>query len=685
MVRLKEKIRSVIRRKEKDYGEPYIEEDYGLPPGFEDDVGIEESEGEYVLLKIFERESPDIGFSYAANKIEELKKDISALKAEADSLSGVNATLRVDLERLLPLKGALDELRKDIEEKDDVIFAKNLDIKKVNKALDRMQVEVSELRRELKDRERLLERGNKRLKQMEDTTRLDELEAELSELRVTVTEQKDTLAIKSSQAEEFKQMAAAQDEELNTIKATWWQQGKELKKMKIELEEKTGILSSKEGLIEELTKKTTSLNEVLESMRQDVADREKRLSTFGDHISDAENQQKRLEKELREKEEVIGKITNNLGRAESRVDDLRSQLEERDLQLQGTTKRVRELEDTDRFEDLEAELSKLKVTVEGQKDTLSLKTSEVEDLKQAAAAQEDELSTIKATWWQQGKESKKMKIELEEKTSILSSKEALVEELKKKSASLSELLESMKRDVTNKEDRVEEYEDRIGRLHGKIGALRSAIGIEEGQRKSLSKRLFGGKKELTLEDELDLLTEDITVNQGRVVGYDKKVSDLEIQVERQKKALEEKEGTISAKTSEIEKLLDVSSSLKQELRELREKTPVEGTKEVDAKEAASLRLAKLKRTVEGGPEEIIEEKPVMGERERLEEAEKEAEKLKIKKELRMLEIEKKSTEKLLERLPTASFDETERSMREASYTEKLTNISRSIEELRERL
>jgi len=624
MVRLKDKIKSVVGKK-KGGDESIIEEDF--PPGLEEQMGIEEAEGEFVLLKIFERENPDIGFSYAATKIEELKKLINSLKVEVDSLNQTNSKLRMDLERVLPLKGAVEDLKKDLEEKDNDIFAKDLDVKKLNKTIDRLQGELEELRNDLKEKEQQLEKGQERIKQLEDTTKLEELEAEVSRLKVITEEQKDVVVIKSTQLEEYKQVAMSQEGELSSLKATWWQQGKDLKKIKAELEEKSGILTSKETLIEELTKRSNSLGDAMEAMKGELVEKERKLTGIEEQMADVDGQRKKTEGQLLEKETALGRITGDLGAAQARVDDLKRQLDERDSQLYEAKIKVRDLEDVDKVGQMEAELSRLNASIAEQKDIMELKTSEADTMKQAAMAQEDELSTLKATWWGLDKQIKKMKPEIEEKTQLLKAKDALVEELKKKTASLNDMLESTKKELDSKGGMASKYEDNLGILKGKLGALKITLGMESGM-----------SDKLTIEQELDKVIEVATVKIGSALSSGEGTKELEDQIIALRGVVAEKEAIISQKDEQIAQL---------------SKGPVVASTPTE--------------TVVKAPDVASEEK------------------LKLKKELRILELEKKTNEKLMEKLLSSGMGEKERSIREKRFKKKLDDLSIRIDVLREKL
>ncbi len=64
----------------------------------EEEILIEEADDEYVLLKAFMSKNPEVAFSYAINRIDELKVEVSSLSKEKDSLDRLNTTLQDDIE-----------------------------------------------------------------------------------------------------------------------------------------------------------------------------------------------------------------------------------------------------------------------------------------------------------------------------------------------------------------------------------------------------------------------------------------------------------------------------------------------------------------------------------------------------------------------------------------------------------
>ena len=78
-----------LLKREKD------EEDLEL---VEEEVMIEEADDEYILLKAFTSKNPEVAFSYAINRIDELKIDVKSLTIAKESLEKLNTSLQDDLE-----------------------------------------------------------------------------------------------------------------------------------------------------------------------------------------------------------------------------------------------------------------------------------------------------------------------------------------------------------------------------------------------------------------------------------------------------------------------------------------------------------------------------------------------------------------------------------------------------------
>jgi hypothetical protein len=92
-------------------------------------------------------------------------------------------------------------------------------------------------------------------------------------LKIRLEEQKDALNVATSGADMYKQMAASMDEELNSLKANWWETDKQVKSLKEEIELKASIIDAKDATIKELIKKSGSMTAELEMLKRQIAER----------------------------------------------------------------------------------------------------------------------------------------------------------------------------------------------------------------------------------------------------------------------------------------------------------------------------------------------------------------------------------------------------------------------------
>jgi chromosome segregation ATPase len=412
----------------------------------EEEVMIEEADDEYVLLKAFTSKNPEVAFSYAINRIDELKVDVSALTREKESLEQLNTALQDDIEDAFRFKEQIDDLKDELVEKERELSNKAVEIDTLVRKSAKLGVERDEFKDKIGKKEKQIQgylaqmeklKHSDRLIRLEKDNKMKEskladLEEEAKTLRVQNEEMKDTLSVIDEELNQYKQMAIAQDEELNTLKANWWTANTQVKDVKRQLEEKEGMIASKEEVIKNLMVKSKKINLESDVTNKELEEKKNAISDLEKRIEEAEELKKRLIKENSEKDHKILYLEEKVTEA----------LEE-GPKLKEAERHLEELAP------LEDEVKKLRISLEEQKDILNVATSEASQYKQMAASMDQELNSIKASWWETNKQIKSLKEEIEVKEGIIQAKDATLNELIEKSRGMTAELDMLKKQMAD--------------------------------------------------------------------------------------------------------------------------------------------------------------------------------------------------------------------------------------------
>ena len=120
----------------------------------EEEVMIEEADDEYILLKAFMSKNPEVAFSYAINRIDELKVDIKNLNSERDSLDKLNTSLQDDLEEAFRFKEQIEDMRVELIEKERNLSDRDVEIETLVRKSAKLGVERDELRGKMEKKEK---------------------------------------------------------------------------------------------------------------------------------------------------------------------------------------------------------------------------------------------------------------------------------------------------------------------------------------------------------------------------------------------------------------------------------------------------------------------------------------------------------------------------------------------------
>jgi len=410
----------------------------------EEEVLIEEADDEYVLLKVFSRENPQVGFSYAINRIDELKVAVGSLTKEKNALEEMNMALKEDLEQSFQFKDQIEALKDQLISREKELSGKSVELDTLVRKSARIAVERDALTDKLGRKDKQIKgyldqleevKHDPRVIQLEKEKRISEdkvasLEDETRRIRVKLEEQKTSLSVRRGELEQYKQAAASMEAELRTQKASQWEASTKLKEVMRQLEEKEAILSSKEETIEELMVKSRKATLDVDALKKEIDEKTALLADHERRSAEFENKKDGLVKQMEKRDLKIKEL-------EAKVTDAL----EKGPKLVEAEKRLEELLP------LEDDVRKLRIQIEEQKDALNVATSEADQYKQMAASMDAELSSLKANWWETNKQTKSLKEEIEVKDGIIAAKDNTIKELLAKSRSAAEGLDMLKRQM----------------------------------------------------------------------------------------------------------------------------------------------------------------------------------------------------------------------------------------------
>ncbi len=420
------------------------ETEVGLP---EEQVLIEEANDEYVLLKAFMSKNPEVAFSYAINRIDELRVEVSSLDKEKKSLEELNTALQDDLEEAFRFKEQMEDMKTELMDKERELSEKSVEIDTLVRKSAKLGVDNEALQEKMKKKEKQIGSYLEQMEKLKHSSKvihlekkdklsqnkIASLEEDLKTLRIQTEEQKDALSMQEEELNQYKQTAVARDEELNTLKANWWEANTQVKEVKRQLEEKVSIMASKEEMIKNLMLKSKRLTLEMDAVKKEVEEKKTILSDYEKRHAEAEKKEEEFTKQIEEKNKHIEEL-----------DEKVTEAIEKGPKLLEAQKRIEELAP------LEGEVKQLRVSLEEQKDAISVATSDADLYKQMAASMDEELNSLKANWWEADKQVKSLKEEIELKASIIDMKDNNIKELTKKSRSMTAEFEMLKRQIAER-------------------------------------------------------------------------------------------------------------------------------------------------------------------------------------------------------------------------------------------
>ncbi|MEE8401111.1 MAG: hypothetical protein V3R86_03045 [Candidatus Hydrothermarchaeaceae archaeon] len=405
---------------------------------------IEEADDEYVLLKVFSKENPDVGFSYAINRIDELKVSVTELKRERNDLEKLSSTLQDDLEGALRFKDQIEDMKDGLLDKERELSDKSVEVDSLVRKSARLSVENEgltakvtkkdqQIRNYLKQIEVL--RQDSRVIQLEKKSKLDEnkltsIEEDAKRLRIQNEENTGTLQIQHEELEQLRLMTASQEAELTTLKANWWEANQKVKNVNSTVAEKDSIISTKEETIRDLLVKSKKLALEMDVTNKNLGEKNRIIEDY-----------KRSTEVLKEKEEALFELRQEHDRLKVELEEKSNRASISDSQLNELNEQLKTLMP------LEGEVRDLRVTAEKQKDALNIATSEADQYKQMAASMDSELNSLKGNWWEVSKQVKVLKGEVELKDGIITAKDGTINGLTERLKGMTSELDSLKKQI----------------------------------------------------------------------------------------------------------------------------------------------------------------------------------------------------------------------------------------------
>jgi chromosome segregation ATPase len=250
---------------------------------------------------------------------------------------------------LWQLNQQVKDLKRRLEEKDGILATKDATISELTEKSTALNMEVEKLKRDIIGRETKLSTYEKTISEFEEGRR-------------TLTEEleryKNEATLRAAEADEYKQMAASQDAELSSLKNMWWQLNQQVKDLKRRLEEKDGILATKDATISELTEKSTALAAEINRLRREVGERAKEPSEEIEPVEippekpPSVEEKDRLAKKVEELEAMVRMLSKGKSAEEGRKEDLKEiekKLKFLEIQKRSLVKLLDGLEDKNSF------------------------------------------------------------------------------------------------------------------------------------------------------------------------------------------------------------------------------------------------------------------------------------------------------------------------------------------------
>ncbi len=283
-------VRRLLKKRESeeaDTHDEYIEEDDISIEGA-NDISIEEADDEYVLLKAFVQENPEVGFSYAINRIDELKVAAASLIKEKDATERVNTSLKEDLEKTFQFKSQLEDLKEELMIRERDISEKSIEIETLVRKTAKLSVETDALKNKIEKKDQQIKNYLNQMEELRQDSKIVDLEKDIRGLRAVLEEKEDALTLRNTELEDLKRLTALNEEELSDLKSKWRQADEQARKLTAELQEKKGVVASRDSLVRGFSKKIKDLASRVDKMKAELEDRDKKIEDFDNRLGGIE-------------------------------------------------------------------------------------------------------------------------------------------------------------------------------------------------------------------------------------------------------------------------------------------------------------------------------------------------------------------------------------------------------------
>lgn len=403
-----------------------------------DKRGIESNNDE--LVSRIDRLNDDLAtyrrkYDEAVSQAESLQSTVATLQA-----SSVNSEELVEKQQALAdAEKTIQQLRSEIESKDEQVRNLGLELKSKQDRIDEYKQDMQSMSEELEVKEKLIADGRKASQQIqfeynEAKEKLQKTESELEELRGKITSLNGLIAEKTAKITELSEANVRSTEQLKLM------------------QEDSILGESKDAEIHDLYEEIAGYKAKLNTVKDDLAAKEAELSAIklvqeksGEALQSANDSVDKLEQEKAELEASLADSRTEVENLLEKVDKLTAEKEEKSKQVSDLSLQVGQLEGKNKALQEVADAAKQAQEASGVVEV------ELSEAKRRAAQLEIELNTLKSYGFGSKQSSNDIELEqLRERVKELESKdnEADLEDLKTQLEEANEELE-MANDALN--------------------------------------------------------------------------------------------------------------------------------------------------------------------------------------------------------------------------------------------